>query len=179
MKQAFILSAVFLLYFTALARDNPEAFYTRLFASRLSGARLEAIAPDKSRCDILTAEYALEVDFANKWAEAIGQSLLYSLHFNRKAGIVLIMERPGDSRHLQRLKKVIAGYKLPVTVWTITSPAEGGNGYSIIKAYSPPPQSVDTLQETTASPVERPEGAGGIKSIGKPGKCSRAQAGQF
>ena len=147
MKQAFILSAVFLLCFAALARDNPEAFYTRAFASRLSGARLEAIAPDKTRCDILTAEYALEVDFANKWAEAIGQSLYYGVQFNRKAGIVLIMERPGDSRHLQRLKAVITGYKLPVTVWTITSPAEGENGQRIIKEYSPPPQSVDTIQE--------------------------------
>ena len=159
MKQAFLL-AVFLQCFTALARDNPEAFYTRLFASRLSGARIEVTAPDKTRCDILTAEYALEVDFANKWAEAIGQSLLYSLQFNRKAGIVLIMERPGDHRHLQRLKKVIAGYKLPVTVWTITSPAEGENGQRIIKEYSPPPQSVDTLQKSTESPVERPEGQG-------------------
>lgn len=163
MKQSIVLFALLLLCFTALARDNPEAFYTRLFASRLQGARIEVTAPDKTRCDILTAAYALEVDFANKWAEAIGQSLHYSLQFNRKAGIVLIMERPGDYKYLRRLYSVIAGYKLPVTVWTITSPAKSKSGQSVIKRYNPPQQSagtqnsgqLDTLQKAAESPVER------------------------
>lgn len=144
MKQSIVLFALLLLCFTALARDNPEAFYTRLFASRLQGAQIEATAPDKTRCDILTAAYALEVDFANKWAEAVGQSLHYSLQFNRKAGIVLIVERPADYKYLRRLKSVIDGYKLPVTVWTITSPADRQNGQNIIREYNPPQQSAET-----------------------------------
>lgn len=53
---------------------------------------MEVVAPDGTRCDILTDEYAIEVDFANKWAEAIGQALNYAIQFNK------MPERPsGDS----------------------------------------------------------------------------------
>ena len=35
--------------------------------------------PDGARCDILTETHAIEVDFADKWAEAFGQSLNYAM----------------------------------------------------------------------------------------------------
>ncbi|MFH1027609.1 MAG: hypothetical protein V1791_06370 [Pseudomonadota bacterium] len=39
-------------------------------------------------CRIL---YAVEVEYAHKWAEAIGQSLYYSRMTGKKPGVVLIM----------------------------------------------------------------------------------------
>jgi hypothetical protein len=45
--------------------------------------------PDGTRCDIVTETHAIEVDFADKWAEAIGQCLNYSFQLNKKAGILL------------------------------------------------------------------------------------------
>jgi len=47
---------------------------------------------DNIRCDIVTATHAIEVDFADKWTEAIGQSLSYVLQLNLKPAIALIME---------------------------------------------------------------------------------------
>ena len=41
---------------------------------------MEVVMKDCTRCDILTATHAIEVDFARKWAEAIGQSLNYAMH---------------------------------------------------------------------------------------------------
>ena len=39
---------------------------------------MEVVMKDGTRCDILTSTHAIEVDFAKKWAEAIGQSLNYA-----------------------------------------------------------------------------------------------------
>lgn len=37
--------------------------------------KMEVVLKDKTRIDCLTAEYAIEVDFAKKGAEGIGQAL--------------------------------------------------------------------------------------------------------
>lgn len=63
---------------------------------------------DGSRADCVTEKYAIEFDFADKWAEAVGQSALYSELLKRRAGIVLIMERgERDQVFLQRLRKAL------------------------------------------------------------------------
>ena len=41
---------------------------------------------DNTRVDCLTNEYAVEFDFASKWAESIGQSLYYAQRTKRKTG---------------------------------------------------------------------------------------------
>ena len=84
------------------ARLNPEAHYQGIAAKKYSG-QTEVTVPDGTRCDIVTETHAIEVDFADKWAEAIGQSLNYSFQLNKKAGILLILEKPDDERHLIRV----------------------------------------------------------------------------
>ena len=49
---------------------------------------------DKTRIDCLTDTHAIEFDFANKWAESIGQALHYSRMSGKKAKVVLILENP-------------------------------------------------------------------------------------
>ena len=51
--------------------------------------------PDGTRCDILIDTHAIEVDFADKWAEAVGQSLNYAIQTGKKAGIVLVLKDRG------------------------------------------------------------------------------------
>ena len=54
--------------------------------------------PDGTRCDILTDTHAIEVDFADKWAEAIGQSLNYAMpHWDNGWDFQLIKEYHHDS----------------------------------------------------------------------------------
>ncbi|MFL3659217.1 MAG: hypothetical protein ACJ07L_14355, partial [Opitutales bacterium] len=62
--------------------------------------------PDGTRCDILTNTHAIEVDFADKWAEAIDQSLNYAMQTGKKAGIVLVLKDRGDEKHLERLREM-------------------------------------------------------------------------
>lgn len=83
----------------------------------LKDGEVEFILPDRTRCDCLTLTHAVEMDFARKWAEALGQSLHYAANTGRRAGIVLIIEKPGEIKYLQRLEAVIGHYGLPIDVW--------------------------------------------------------------
>ena len=80
----------------------PESFYQEQFAKKLEG-RTEVTMADGTRCDILTDTQAIEVDFADKWAEAIGQSLNYAMQTGKKAGIVLVLKDSVDEKHVERL----------------------------------------------------------------------------
>ena len=75
--------------------------------------------PDNTRCDILTENLAIEVDFAPKWAEAIGQSLHYAKMVNRQAGIVIVIRKKIDHLHVKKLLGVIQEYNLPIQVFQL------------------------------------------------------------
>lgn len=55
-------------------------------------AEVEAVMPDGSRCDLLTAEYAIEVDWAPKWKESVGQAALYAIWTGRKPAVLLLVK---------------------------------------------------------------------------------------
>ena len=100
------------------ARLHPERYY-QLHWQAQYGGEIEVVLPDKTRCDWVNAEYALEFDFADKWAEAIGQSLHYALLTGKKAGVVLIVENEGENRFWKRLNRVVEEHNLSITVWKL------------------------------------------------------------
>ena len=73
---------------------------------------------DNTRVDCLTKNYAVEVEFAPKWAEALGQSLHYADLSGKRPAILLIIERDKDWRYYHRLKRTAT--KQGVKVWYIT-----------------------------------------------------------
>lgn len=84
----------------------------------LNNGTAEYRLPDKSRVDCVTDSYAIEFDFTNKWAEAIGQALFYANELNKIPGIVLISERGNkDLKYIDRVNKVAD--KLGIMVWII------------------------------------------------------------
>jgi len=96
-------------------RLHPEKYYQNLWCNG-KGAT-EYVLKDNTRVDCLTNEYAIEADFANKWAESIGQSLHYSRMTGKKAGILLIMEKQNDKKYLDRLQPLAD--TLAIKVWLI------------------------------------------------------------
>ena len=94
-------------------RINPESFYQGQYAEKVGG-QVEVTAPDGTRCDILTDEYAIEADFGDHWAQSLGQSLNYGFQFDRPPAILLIMEHREDERYFIRLGSIIEHYKLPI-----------------------------------------------------------------
>lgn len=97
---------------------HPERAYQEAWCARNNGVT-EYVLSGGSRVDCLTDEYAVEVDFAHKWQEAIGQSLYYARKTERKPGIVLIMEAPEDQRYLGRLFYTIRERGEFIKVWVI------------------------------------------------------------
>lgn len=75
--------------------------------------------PNGTEIDCLTQTHAIEVDFAKKFYEAIGQSLYYAMHTGKRAGILLIIDLPKEQRFLTRLRQTIRHYKLPIDVFLI------------------------------------------------------------
>lgn len=122
MKIKMTAAIILLLMFSAVsyaARLHPERHYQETWCEDNDG-RTEVIVQSGARCDCLTETHAIEFDFANKWAEAIGQSLHYAAQPGKRAGIVLIMEKPErDIKYLERLELTIDKHHLPIDIWTI------------------------------------------------------------
>ena len=74
--------------------------------------RKEVILWDMTRVDCMTKDYAIEFDFAKKWAEAIGQSLYYSKLTGKSPAIVLILTSPTDYRYVKRIERLDNGIKV-------------------------------------------------------------------
>lgn len=132
-RVALVALATALVLFSCQAaragHDHPEKFYQGTWCASAGGA-LETTPREGLRVDCETAGHAVEFDFANKWAESIGQSLAYAGATGKRAGIVLILERPGDVRYLDKLRFTIAAGNLPIDVWTMGAgvPSGGGDG---------------------------------------------------
>ena len=118
---------VFLIFFTvvpafAAKRLYSEATYQKVWCEKRGGI-MEYQLGDKTRVDCLLPNMAVEFDFANKWAECIGQALYYGRQTNRQAACVLIMENgEKDLKYLKRLRR--AAYKKGVNLRTFTMKPE-------------------------------------------------------
>lgn len=69
---------------------------------RLSSANnwlVEVVLTDGSRCDLVSPDYAIEVDWAkSKWKEAIGQAVYYSLWLEKKPAVLLLTKDEVDEK---------------------------------------------------------------------------------
>ena len=86
-------------------RLNPESYYQNLWCNEQKG-QTEYELEDLTRVDCLLKDKAVEFDFANKWAECIGQSLYYGIMTNRTPVCALIMEKESDIKYLKRIEEV-------------------------------------------------------------------------
>jgi len=103
------------------AQTHDERYYQLIAAKSLSGS-IEYVTKDKSRIDIVTDEYAIEVDFCYHWQESIGQSLFYSLAISKKPGIVIIFKGYNDYVFLKRLSTVCNAYH--IKLWSMDTSTE-------------------------------------------------------
>ena len=109
----FCLSALFAPAYCAQRKYN-EAMYVDVWCKARCGMQ-EFVNSDFTRVDCLTAHHAVEFDFANKWAESIGQALHYQLMTGKRAKVVLILERPEKQMvYFERVKKLAEIYDFDV-----------------------------------------------------------------
>ena len=85
--------------------DHPEKYYQDIECYIAAGVT-EYTLPDRTRVDCVTEYIAVEVDFAYKWAESIGQSRHYASILGLFPVIWLIMESDKDCKYLLRLMPI-------------------------------------------------------------------------
>ncbi len=88
---------------------HSESSYQHVWCSAHNGIE-EFENNDKTRIDCLTKTHAIEFDFADKWAESIGQALHYSFMTGKRAKIILILDNPKKQiyyfERIQNLSKI-------------------------------------------------------------------------
>lgn len=109
----FVMVFLFLYSATAFAAHKmPERTYQKMYCPYNAEVKLS----DNTRVDCLTDRYAIEFDFAPKWAEALGQSLHYARMTGRTPAIFLILEHETDMRYVKRLKPLCKKYGVCLTL---------------------------------------------------------------
>jgi len=116
----FIVSCILFTWASAdAATIHPEDYYQEWFCSTYGGTR-EFIFPDSTRVDCLLPNVAVELEFAEKWYEGVGQALYYGLWARRAPGIGLIIEDPEkDMKYFYRLIRTVNDYGLDIRVFPI------------------------------------------------------------
>ena len=159
----YMLPLLFLVIVLPLTgRIQSERAYQEWFAAK-HGGKMEVVMKDGTRCDVVTATHAIEVDFGEKWAESIGQSLNYALQANKRAGIVLIMESQSDYRYYLRLNTIIKSHGLKIDLW----PVYAYKGEGLSGGAPPPPRTISGSSGGGRPPQAPAAGKYWITSTGK------------
>ncbi len=91
-----------------------EKYYQTQLCNELDGVMEQSLL-DRTRVDCLTDEYAIEVDFAKKWAESVGQSLYYAEMTGKKPAVgFIVRDNKKDRRHLKRLEVLAKKYHIKI-----------------------------------------------------------------
>ena len=98
-------------------REHYESWYQNIWCAANNGLT-EVVLEDLTRCDCVTATHAIEFDFGDNWAEAIGQSLHYANLTGKKPGIVLIIETESDEKYWDRINTDIDHWHLAIDTWS-------------------------------------------------------------
>lgn len=100
------------------AHKMHEKHYQAYICDQLGG-EVEHRLEGGERVDCLTEDYAIEVDFAPKWAESIGQSLFYASETGTAPAVVLIIEEEKYKKHPEHIDAVNSAFELGIKVWII------------------------------------------------------------
>lgn len=102
----------------AKAEGKSEKEYTSDWCHSRGGFTEHRLA-DRTRVDCMLNGYAIEFDFARKWAEAPVQALHYARYTGRVAAVALILEKEYDCVHLKKLHSLVYHDKIGVVIFEV------------------------------------------------------------
>lgn len=82
-------------------------------------ARTQVRLQNDTICDIIATGVAIEVEFAPKWAESIGQSLSYAESTGLSPVVILLLREPADARFIRRILPVAERADIKVWVYHV------------------------------------------------------------
>ena len=74
-KPLFVVCLLLVGMFPATSKADDEDFWQHRYCE---GMKIEEHWPSGGRVDCLSTEFAVEIEWADDWAEAVGQSLYYA-----------------------------------------------------------------------------------------------------
>jgi len=86
----------------------------QLHCNQILQGKVEYRLPDATRVDILTDTLAIEVDFAKKWYEAVGQSCHYARCTDRAPAILLIVTDKFQEKYIKAAKEATKNTQVKV-----------------------------------------------------------------
>ena len=99
MNHPFIITFSIAFYVSSITQLWTEREWTQHIAESIENSRVEVVQFDNTRIDIESDQYAIEVDWADKWAEGVGQSLYYAKLTGKKPVLLLLTKNDWrDSR---------------------------------------------------------------------------------
>jgi len=107
-------------FITGINRDAvlpQEAFYQYDWCDSHNG-KIDVTLQNGTQADCITSTHAVEVAFANRWAEGLGQSLHYAMFSGKRAAVLLVLGKD-ETIFQARLQSTINHYGLPVDVFTV------------------------------------------------------------
>ncbi len=115
LRSILIIIPLLFLLGCSTATKHYEHHYQTILCDELDG-EMEHRLKDRTRVDCLTDEYAIEVDFAKKWAESIGQSLYYAHMTGKNPAIGLIIDSDKEMRYFKRLDLMAQRYEIKIFI---------------------------------------------------------------
>lgn len=89
-----------------LEKQHNEPYYTQKIASE-RGWKAEVKTSVGTRCDLVSEEYAIEVEWPEKPYEAVGQSLHYAIELGKKPAIMFLVSEESQVQFVEsRIGKV-------------------------------------------------------------------------
>jgi hypothetical protein len=100
-------------------KKRSEADYAAEFCHARDGQLEVGLGGGAYRADCVTEDFVFEVDFAPKWQEAVSQARHYRIEANRRAAIVLILEKESDRAMLRQACAQIVDENLDIAVFAV------------------------------------------------------------
>lgn len=88
-----------------MAKTREHNYKEADYVNAYCNGQIEYQLKDFTRVDCLTQDYAIEFDWARKWAESIGQSLYYAKMTGKKPAVAIIMKSKRDIKYIKRIIK--------------------------------------------------------------------------
>ena len=117
-KKVSLFLIVLMIHAPLLASKYNEKYYQKKWCDAQKG-EMEVVMGDKTRCDCVTKTHAVEIEFASKWAESVGQSLNYASYTGKIAGIAIIYRNEKELQKVGSVQRLIIIYDLPINLWKI------------------------------------------------------------
>jgi hypothetical protein len=113
-----LFTFIFCTVVAASAYAMSEAEYQKEWCAKHNG-EIDYKTQDKTTVDCLTDTYSVELDYAEKWVQAMRKSSDHSLRTGKAPGVVLILQNSADEKHLFKLRKIVEKRRLGIKIWTV------------------------------------------------------------